>query len=288
MNGNERQLLTAAHYRLWTLSSAPILGIVMRFTRLRRQTRLAVYFWFWSVVVLCGGHAAAAPQDAEACSSSELVLQRYVDALGGKAALGQVLTRTAEAKVLEPSFKPGHPEHWKYSFEWKSPDKVIFKKSRVILNTAVFKFDGQRLWTKMRGKPIPVGGGGQPDAPFIWMIRLMADPLMFANPDTLYSKVRKADPDFTQEHKYCVLEAIPSEEHQGMHSLFFDAQTGFLRVVQIQYRRGALFIHLDDYRETGGVKFPFHIFCDSPLQITADFQKVKNNPPLHDSDFMPN
>jgi hypothetical protein len=231
--------------------------------------------------------APAQTPDPDDCLSTERILQRYVAALGGQAALDAINIRVAEAEALEPSFKPGHPDKRKYVFEWKTPDKVVFKNHTAIFNTFTFKFDGESLWTTMRGKPVLVGGNGDGNGLFTWMIRVMADPLMFANQHSLYLEVKRPRYDFTAEHHYCVLHAVLKANPKGQHILYFDASTGGLRVLEIPYRSGSFFIYFDDYREVNGVKFPFYIYCDIPLGITVRFQKVVHNQPLRDAEFIP-
>lgn len=234
----------------------------------------------------CDGHAWAQTPDPDDCLSTERILQRYADGLGGQATLEGINTRIAEAEALEPSFKPGHPEKRKYVFEWKAPDKLVFKNRTAIFNTYTFKFDGKLLWTTMRGKPVLAGGKGEGNSPFIWMVRVMADPLMFANSHSFYLELKRPRYDFTAAHHYCVLHAVPKANPKGEHILYFDASTGWLRVLEIPYRSGSLFIYFDDYRDVNGVKFPFYISCD-PLGITVHFQKVVHNQPLRDADFIP-
>lgn len=230
--------------------------------------------------------ASAQTPDPDDCLSTERILQRYVDALGGQPALSAIDTRISEAEALEPSFKPGHPDKRKYVFEWKAPDKVIFKNHTAIFNTFTFKFDGESLWTTMRGKPVLSGGKGNGDSPFTWMIRIMADPLMFADPNKLYLEVRKPRYDFTAAHHYCVVHAVPKANPKGEHILYFDALTGWLRVLEIPYQRSSFFAYFDDYRDVNGVKFPFYISCD-PFGISVRFQKVAHNQPIQDAEFIP-
>jgi hypothetical protein len=235
-----------------------------------------------------GKQTSAQTPNPDDCLSTERILQHYVASLGGQAQLNAIDTRTSEAEALEPSFKPGHPDKRKYVFKWKAPGKVVFKNHTTIFNTFTFKFDGESLWTTVRGKPMPAGGTVEGDSsPFIWMIRVMADPLMFADPNKLYLELRKPRFDFTGGHHYCVLHAVPKANPKGRHILYFDAVTGWLRVLEIPYRSASFFIYFDDYRDVNGVKFPFYIYCDIPLGITVRFQKVVHNQPLWDAEFIP-
>ena len=232
--------------------------------RPRRAPFLATRSTYWILVLIfffasSATRAQAQTPDPDDCLSTERILQRYADALGGQPMLSAVNSRISEAEALEPSFKPGHPDKRKYVFEWKAPDKVVFKNHTAIFNTFTFKFDGEALWIMMRGKPVLSGGKGAGNSPFTWMIRVMADPLMFANPQNLYLELKRPRYDFTAEHHYCIVHAVPKADPRGQHILYFDAVTGWLRVLEIPYRSGSLFIYFDDYRNVGGVNFPFYV-----------------------------
>lgn len=246
-------------------------------------------YWILVVLLVLASSVARAQSqtpDPDDCLSAERILQRYADALGGRAALEGINTRIAEGEALEPSFKPGHPDKRKYVFKWKAPDKVVFRNHTAIFNTLTFKFDGESLWTTMRGKPVLAGGKGEGNSPFIWMVRIMADPLIFAEPHNLYFELKRPRYDFTAEHHYCVLHAVPKANPKREHILYFDALTGWLRVLEIPYRSGSLFIYFDDYRNVDGVKFPFYVYCDNP-GISFHFQKVAHNQPIRDAEFIP-
>jgi len=248
-------------------------------------------FWILALslfLAATGEQASAQTPNPDDCLSTERILQRYVASLGGQAELSAIDTRTSEAEALEPSFKPGHPDKRRYVFEWKKPDKVVFKNHTAIFNTFTFKFDGESLWTTMRGKPVLAGGKVEGNtSPFTWMVRVMADPLMFADPNKLYLELKSPRFDFTADHHYCVMHAVPKANPKGRHILYFDALTGWLRVLEIPYRSGSFFIYFDDYRDVNGVKFPFYISCDIPLGITVRFQKVAHNQPIRDGEFIP-
>ena len=265
----------------------------MRTSKRQRGRQLLVarnVYWILALIFSFASSAARAQAqtpDPDDCLSTERILQRYVDALGGRAALEGINTRIAEAEALEPSFKPGHSDKRKYVFEWKAPDKVVFKNHTAFLNTSTFKFDGNLLWSKMRGNPVLVGGNGDGNDPFAWMIRVMADPLMFANPQNLYLELKRPRYDFTAEHHFCVLHAVPKSDPKREHILYFDALTALLRVLEIRYRSGSYFISFDDYRDVSGVNFPFYVYCDIPLGIAVHFQKVVHNQPIRDAEFIP-
>jgi hypothetical protein len=74
---------------------------------------------------LVGAALCAAQSNAQAaCPSAEVVLQRYIDAVGGAGALEQIQTRTTEANETEPySFKPQDTATYKYPLPVEGPEQ---------------------------------------------------------------------------------------------------------------------------------------------------------------------
>src|SRR5690349_2672444 len=108
-------------------SSAVLISSSMMTCKRPRSARsLAITCGILTMVLILAGNGARAwaqTADPDDCLSTERILRRYVDALGGQAALSAIDTRTSEAEALEPSFKPGHPDKRRYIFQWKAPDK---------------------------------------------------------------------------------------------------------------------------------------------------------------------
>ena len=84
---------------------------------------------------------------ASVCASPEAVLQRYVDAVGGKAS-NEIQSRTVTAKETNKGF--GTPEHYVYKIKWKAPNKVAVGSTPYLFNilpvsypNGTFIFDGK-------------------------------------------------------------------------------------------------------------------------------------------------
>jgi hypothetical protein len=255
--------------------------------------------WLW--FSLCLPHAAAQTSDPGAqCAYSDLILHRYIDAIGGEEAIRRMQTRAADADETEPySFKPQETATYKYHFEWKAPNKTVSRSTHVERIGGVmepfmkthFIFDGER-WSDFEGKLLP------PQAnqvsfrerlvfpyPFYAMLRVASDPLMVARPNDLYSGFTPAN-DVT-DPGHCVLEAKGIDGRVDL--LYFDATTGLLTTWKLQiYQPGHstyIVFRFDDYRPAGEVKFPLHLYCDV---FKADFRytQVIHNRPLPDEHFV--
>lgn len=91
------------------------------------QSELNILMWF---ALLAASPAAQIENAASACPSPEVVLQRYVDAIGGKAVY-DIRSRAMTARESEGN---GGTEHWVYKFKWKAPNKVAASSNPYLLN----------------------------------------------------------------------------------------------------------------------------------------------------------
>jgi hypothetical protein len=228
------------------------------------------------VCVLMGCSYAAAQIDASSsgCGTSEAVLQRYVDAIGGEAAVNQVRTLVIEAHASEPhTFNPQSTAHYQYRFKWRYPNQVAVKR-RYLLQTATSIFDGT-AWSNFDGKvshnedatPLwrreLMAGYPYNDYPSFLMYRVAANPILLATTQNLYSSYET----LPSTEGMCVLQAIGKNEwgRERRDKLFFDAKSGLLKTWAIQMGvPDAIYVHFefDDYQQSGDVNVPWSIYFD--------------------------
>jgi hypothetical protein len=251
--------------------------------------------------LLLGSYYATAQDNGSSsdCATPEIVFQRYVAALGGEAALNQVKTLVIEASETEPhTFNPQDTAHYRYQFQWKSPNQVAAKQHQfpfgwttfIYSGTAWSNFDGRvshnedntPAWrTELRASPYN-------DNPQFLMYRVLADPLLPATTRNLYRsfEVLPGTPE------RCVLQAIGKSEwgRERRDTLSFEAKSGLLKTWAIQMGLPGQEIHtrfeFDDYRQSGPVKIPFSIYFDF-YQARFLLTKVVPNAPLSDAAFVP-
>lgn len=240
---------------------------------------------------------AQASGAADACSSSDTILQRYIDALGGKAAVERLASRKAEADESEPSsFNPQATNTYKYEFKWKAPNKAVIKSTHVTklmpwnLGSWRFVFDGTS-WSDFRGKRLPPQRNAAAwrknlmfDYPYNALRRVAADPLMVARPQELYSSLVVAND--SSQPALCILRATGLDNR--VDRLYFNAVTGLLEKweLQIFQPKNSFYITFKfaDYRQAGEVRFPFYLYMDY-YKAAFHYTKVAHNMPLSDSDF---
>ena len=267
------------------------------------QTTLGVLM----AVALIPPCAAAQVDVARACTSADVVLARYVDAIGGKAVF-DIQSQRIKARESNPGTYGGGTEHYVYQFKWKAPNRVVAERKPYVLNVlpasypnSVFIFDGtawsnfeRRMsrnedrdpeWQRVLRHKFPYN-----ESPHFLMLRVVADPLMIARASELYTSFQ-ADRNYGVHPGLCVLRANGQDEWRGQREdvLYFDATTGFLRTWRIQAgplpHKTYVNFEFADYRQVGAIRFPFQVYFDY-YKAAFRYTEVVHNKPLPDSDFV--
>lgn len=249
--------------------------------------------WF----ILCGSAAAYTDPAAAGCGTAKQVLERYMDALGGEAAIAQVRSLLIEAEETEPhTFNPQSTAHQHFRFEWEAPNRILVKR-RYLLSTATVIYDGA-AWSLYNGH-VSHNEDATPewrrrlmampynDSPEFQEFRMVADPLLLTRARELYSELRVAPGTPGQ----CVLEARGTSEwgRERRDYLVLDGTTGLLRAWQVQAGQPGQEKHFefrfDDYRRAGPVLIPYSVYYEF-YQASFRLTKVVMNPAFQDSDFV--
>ena len=265
------------------------------------QSELNILMWF---ALLAASPAAQIENAASACPSPEVVLQRYVDAIGGKAVY-DIRSRTMTARESEGN---GGTEHWVYKFKWKAPNKVAASSNPYLLNiipvsypNGTFVFGGEAwsnddgrasrnedrdpAWQRRLRHKYPYN-----ESPHFLMLRVLADPLMLTRANELYGSF-EVDRSAGEHPGVCVLRAngLDERRYRRQDIISFDAVTGLLRKWKIQAGLPLHKIYVQfqfgDYRQASTVKFPFFVYFDF-YKDTFRYTRVLNNKALPDSDFV--
>jgi hypothetical protein len=240
---------------------------------------------------------------ASACLSAAQVLQRYVDAVGGKAVY-EIRSRSITARESESG---RGTERYVYKLKWKAPNKVTAGFAPYVLNVipfsypnGTFRFDGE-AWTDVFGRAsrneerdpewqrnlrhkYPYN-----ESPDFMMFRVVADPLMMTRADELYESF-DVDNDMAAHPGLCVLGANGIDEwrYRRRDILSFDAGNALLKTWKIQMgippHKTYVQFQFGDYRQTGGVKFPFFVYFDF-YKAAFRYTQVVNGKALADSEF---
>jgi hypothetical protein len=266
-----------------------------------RLHKFQVSIWL-ALISTCA--TAQANDKPSVCSSPDVVLQRYVDAVGGKAVYG-IQTRAITARESNLGFGT---EHYIYKFKWKAPNKVavgstpyFFGVLPVSYPNGTFIFDGVG-WSdfdRRRSRNDENVSQRQREltakylyneGPYFLELRVVADPLILTRANELYSSF-EVDTKSTEAPGLCILRAnqVRLWRNQRQDILYFDAVSGLLKTWKIQTgfppQNTLVQFQFDDYRQVGAIKFPFHVYFDFN-ETTFRYTSVVQDEPLADSEFL--
>ena len=205
----------------------------------------------------------------------EQVLDRYVEALGGRAALGKITSRVARGRFEAGGVAlAGQVEIY-----GKAPDKRLVKFT--VPGQAVMSegFNGTAGWKQESDEELAELSGAElaqarRDAAFDQPLRLRQ----------LYPKIALKGKARVNGRDTYLLEAPRNGRPKRW---YFDVTTGLLLRMEERRATGKLerAEDYDDYREVDGVKVPFAISLTEELRIMVKLEEVRHNAAIDDALF---
>jgi len=225
------------------------------------------------------GQPQASPSPRPAVPSADDILNKYIAAIGGQAAIDRLKTRTAKGTVVQ-----ANGNSFQFELSQTAPDKFYLL---VTTPQGPFErgFNGQAGWEKTaRGVREVIGGE---------LVNFKAGNSLFAliNFRGQYARTPRVRRDKIDDRDVYVLDGTTTDGKRMR--LYFDASTGLLvrRVTATPTMIGVIpeQVDFDDYREVDGVKFPF-IARASGIEVgnpvsTRTFTEIKVNAPVDDTKF---
>jgi photosynthetic reaction center cytochrome c subunit len=216
------------------------------------------------------------PADAKA--NVDAILNRYIQATGGRAALERVTTRVMTGTMVTQGGMKAPLEVYE-----KAPNKTltIFRAPH---GTNQMGFDGVIGWTKTPEQGLREEAGPQLD-----FIKSEAEFYKELKLKDGYSKLTLLGLAQLENREVYVIEAAPPRGQPDR--LYFDRRTGLLvrldRVPNPGREKMQIHIYFEEYRAVDGVKLPFAIRRVRPgFTWTYHFDEIKLNVPLDDSRFI--
>jgi hypothetical protein len=232
-----------------------------------------------SLVLVCAFAARSQSNSApRSLPTAEQIIDRYVEAIGGRAAWLSIRSRTSLGNVEFPSV---HISGTVMMHE-KAPNRVL---QVVIVEGAVFRqgFDGQVAWSEDPENGLKMKSGDE-----LSEATRDADFYRSINMKKLYTKF-----------------AVPGEEQIGgrmaylvegtnadgtIEKIYFDEESGLIvRAIAQRHVRTevtAFQQDLQDYGDVDGVKLPFTVVqTGGPAPFTIHFGEFHHNVELEDSEF---
>ena len=206
------------------------------------------------------------------------ILDSYVTAIGGRAAVEKITSLTARGTIDVPDANlSGTVEVFQ-----KAPNKASTRIDLPGAGQQVDGFDGSTAWASdMNGVRVKEGlelVEARRSAMFGREIRLKE----------IYAKMTVTGREPVAGKDAYVIDAVPSEGTPA--KLYFDVASGLLvrQIVTRQSPMGPIEVDvaLDDYRVVDGVKRPFRIRqATSMYSAVVQYTDVKSNAPIDDSVF---
>jgi photosynthetic reaction center cytochrome c subunit len=227
--------------------------------------------------------AMGAPVKAEgeakesAGPSGDQLLDKYVQASGGAAAIDKVTSR-----VMKGTIDVGG-KAISIDIYSKDPDKRI-SLMHMPEGESVTAFDGHEGWTGAPGRPLREMHGGDVDGASI-----DADLHLATHLKAMFSEVKTRGTEKVGDSEAYVV--VGQREEKTPIRLYFDTQTGLLvRMVRFgETALGRMPVQIDyaDYRATDGVKIPYRWTLARPSgRFTIQVSEVKQNVPVDDAKFV--
>ena len=216
------------------------------------------------------GKAASFPPATE-------ILDKYVQATGGAAAIEKVTSRVMKGEIQFGG--KGLP----IDIYAKDPDARI-SFTHMPEGDSVTAFNGHEGWLGMPGGRIREMHGGDLDGASI-----DADMHLATHLKQMFSDVKVDGTEKIGDHETYVV--IGQREGKPPIQLYFDEQSGLLvRLVRFgETALGRLPTQIDyaDYRDSGGVKIPYRWTLARPSgRFTIQVSDVKQNVPVDDAKFV--
>ena len=207
----------------------------------------------------------------------EELLDKYLTAVGGAAAVEKITSRVQKGKLMAFGGQTFPADVYS-----KAPDKRV-SVMHLQGGDSITAFDGQRGWLSVPGRPAHMMSASENDS-----ARLDADVHFPAHVKTLYPKFKVENGEKIDGRETYLVEG--SAEGRPPLRLYFDIQTGLLLRL-LRYSPSPLGLNptrIDyaDYREADGVKVPFRWTLSRPdNRFTIQVQEMKQNVPVDDAKF---
>ena len=233
------------------------------------------------LIVLFAGFTAAVAQTAPqaALPSVDQVLDKYVKAVGGQAAIEKLTSRVSKG-TFEMDQMPGPAAE---EIDAKAPNKQYMVTDIPNYGQVKRGFNGAAGW-----EDNPQTGLRDITGSELATMKRDADFYGAVNFKEHYPKMTVKAKESVNGHDAYVIEATPPDG--AADTMYFDADSGLLVRMQREAEgpngKVTVDITFDDYREVDGIKIPYAMhFSMGDFAFTIKFNEVKHNVPIDDAKF---
>ena len=236
-------------------------------------------------IVLPGARPAHAQAAGSSTPTVDQILERYVQAIGGKAAIEKVTTRVMKGALeLTPSGDTGSIVPGTVEIDMKAPNK------RMVASNVPGSGADQRGYNGTAGWYVdPDEGPKDLTGSDLDAIKSEAEFYRELKLKDLYSKMAVAGKASVGNGQAYIVDATLPDG--SLEKFYFDVQSGLLvrddsPVVIPDEGQTTQESLLEDYRDVDGLKLPFTIRRARPDgDSTIKFTEIRNNVPIDDAKF---
>jgi len=216
---------------------------------------------------------------AGALPSVDQILDKYLQAIGGKAAVQRVTSMVMKGTFEVPAFGAnGTIERYA-----KAPNKFVIVVEIGGFGTVQQGFNGTVGWAQD-----PQNGMRDLSGKELAQTRREADLYRDIRFKEIFPKMTVIGKDKVADRDVYGVEATPADG--APEKMYFDAQSALLvRTDQTAYNAGEEVptqVFLEDYKEVDGLKVPTTIRQTNPnITFTIKFSELKSNVPVEDAKF---
>lgn len=224
---------------------------------------------------------AATAADTPVAPSAAQIFDRYVEALGGRAALEKIKSRVMKGKI-ELSLMPGLSAP--FEVQAKAPNKEVSGFELGGFGAIREGYDGKVAWSLAPFQGVKEKTGAE--LARVQRTKLFPRELRMREGYTRWEAKGAAKVDTVDAW---VIEAAPKEGKPD--HLYFDQKSGLLLREEsiIEGPAGEMTFQVDfgDYRAVDGVKLPFRMKVPKPVEVALEirFDEVKQNVEIADTAF---
>jgi outer membrane lipoprotein-sorting protein len=222
---------------------------------------------------------SAEPQPKETPPTADQILDKYLEALGGKAAIDKL-----QSRVMKGSWLTSDGITLGYEVYQSGPDKLYTVLNTPKQGTFERGFDGNVGWEKS------THGVRTLENSELFYLRRYPDLFKDIKLKEQFTRLSFGGKDKIDEKEVYVLRGTTADNKR--ERLYFDAQTGLLlrRSFAVATMIGVIpeQVDFEDYRDVGGIKLPFTIrisSIDSFFSSTRKFSEIKLNVPVDQTKF---
>lgn len=220
--------------------------------------------------------AMKTPATAKISPTPEQLIDKYVEALGGAAAIDKISSRVMKGKIEFGE------QSMPIDIYAKDPDRRI-SFTHTPEGDSVTAFDGSAGWLSSSGHPAHFMQGSEIDA-----ASLDADLHLATHLKQMFSAIKVDGSEKISDREAYVF--VGERQGKPPLRLYFDEQSGLLlRLVRFgETALGWLPTQIDysDYREANGVKVPYRWTLARPSgRFTIQLSELQQNVPVDDAKF---